>query len=254
MFALYRRTVALAFQRAARAWPVAFSLVLYGLVMYVGALFLAPLGMVGGILLSLVFAACLSGYLHLLSQAVMGSKVTLADLQQGFAARFWDVVSVLFAFWLISLLVGLFVRGAGDAGAAINAMVGLAMAFFFNAVPELLYLGQSRSFALLGDSARFVLKEPLTWFLPNLLLAALLLAPSGLLRVDRPGELLLVFSSVFSPSGLLRVVAALPPWSWPLLLLFLHFVMVFRGLLFLELESGNARQRAFRARMGGSAR
>ena len=180
----------------------------------------------------------------------MGSRVTLEDLHRGFAARFWDVVSVMFAFWILSFVAGMVVRAAGPSGDAMAAVIGLAMAFFFNVVPELLYLGHSRSFTLLADSARFVMKEPLTWFLPNVIFAAVMLAPTGMLRVERPGELLLVFSSVFSPKGLLATAGTLPLWAMPLLLLFLHYVMVFRGLLYLELESGNARQRAFRARMG----
>lgn len=250
MLELYRRTAALALRRAVKAWPVAFSLALYAVVMSLAMVLLAPLGIVGGILVGLVFAACLSGYLHLLSQAVMGSRLTLDDLHRGFVARFWDVVSVLFAFWIISFVASMVVRGAGPSGAAISAIIGLSMAFFFNVVPELLYLGQSRSFALLADSARFVMKEPLTWFLPNVIFAAVMLAPTGALRVERPAELLLVFTSVFSPRGLVAAATGLPLWAIPLLLLFVHYVMVFRGLLYLELESGNPRQRAFRARMG----
>jgi hypothetical protein len=45
----------------------------------------------------------------------------------------------------------------------------------------------------------------------------------------------------------------LPLWSLPLVLAALHFVMVFRGVLFTELASGggNARLRAFQAKMRG---
>ena len=71
--------------------------------------------------------------------------------------------------------MGLVIRGAGDRGDAIAAIVGLAMAFFLNPVPELIYLGRSRSFDLLLESCRFVMANPVVWFLPNLIFAVLLL-------------------------------------------------------------------------------
>ena len=61
-------------------------------------------------------------------------------------------------------------------------------------------------------------------------------------RAPAPGELLLVFSQVFSPAGVAIIFGALPWWSFPLLLLFVHYVMVFRGLLFEGLTSGSARR------------
>src|SRR5688572_7476604 len=157
MLLLYRDTAVLAFKRAVAAWPVAFSLLIYAAVFMAAAVALGPLGIVGGLLLNLVGAACLSGYLYLLSQAVQGSKLRLDDFKRGFGALFWDVVSVMFAVWIISFLVGMVAAGAGPNGPAVQAMVGLAMAFFLNPVPEMIYLGRSRSFDLLLQSARFVL-------------------------------------------------------------------------------------------------
>ena len=54
-------------------------------------------------------------------------------------------------------------------------------------------------------------------------------------------------------AGVLMIVSRLPRWSLPLVLAGLHFVMVFRGVLFTELASGggNARLRAFQAKMRG---
>jgi hypothetical protein len=249
MFTLYRDTAVLAFKRALKAWPVAFSLILYAAILYVAAGLLGGLGIVGGLLLSLVAAACGSGYLYLLLQAVRGLPVRFDDLRRGFGALFGDVISVMFALWIIGLILSIFVRGSGPNGPAIAAMIGLAMAFFLNPVPEMIYLGRSRSFELLLDSARFVFANPVIWFLPNLLFALILLAPTGALSVGHPGELLLVFSQVFSPAGVAVIFGALPRWTFPLLLLFVHYVMVFRGLLFEALTSGSSRRRAWQARL-----
>ena len=53
---------------------------------------------------------------------------------------------------------------------------------------------------------------------------------------------------MFSPGGVLAIFGLLPLWLMPLLLLLLHYAMVFRGLLFEGLTSGSARQRAWQAR------
>jgi hypothetical protein len=252
MLHLFREVTVLAARRAVRAWAVALSFFLYAGILVASAAVLAPLGMIGGLVLGLVVAACWSSYLELASQAVAGSKIRLswAEFRRTLGARFWDVVSVMFAFWIISLLLGPALRGPD--GERVAAVFGLAVAFFFNAVPELLYQGHSRSFALLIDSGRFMVAHPVVWMLPNLLFASLLLLPTGSLAVSHPAELLLVFGNTFSsPLGLVTMVAAWPVWTWPLILFGLHYVMVFRGLLFQQLSSGsdNARLRAFKAKM-----
>jgi hypothetical protein len=126
--------------------------------------------------------------------------------------------------------------------------VALAMAFFLNPLPEMIYLARARSFDLLLQSSRFVLANPVAWFLPNLLFALALLLPTGALSVGHPGELLLVFTNVFSPGGVATLFLAFPLWAMPLVLLFVHYVMVFRGLLFQGLSTGGARRRDWQAR------
>ena len=250
MFSLYGRVTALAARRALAAWPVAFSFLVYGLILWGASLLAAPLGPLGGILLTFVAAACWSSYLDLISQAVEGSKIRLRldELRRTFGARFWDVVSVMFAFWIIGFVTKAIT--SGEHGEELGAILGFAMAFFFNAVPELLYQGRSRSFALLVDSGRVMTAHPVVWLLPNLLFAAAALAAGGHLHVHRPAEALILFGNTFSsPAGIASLFLGLPLWSVPIAFAALHFVMVFRGLLFKELVSGggNARLRAFQA-------
>jgi hypothetical protein len=250
MFSLYARVAGLAGRRGLAAWPAAFSLVVYGLIAWGAAVVAAPLGFVGGFLLTFVWAACWSSYLELISQAVEGTKIRLRvdDLRRTFLTRFWDVVSVMFAFWIIGFLAKAVTSGAN--GDALGAILGFAMAFFFNAVPELLYQGGSRSFALLLDSGRFMTAHYLVWLPPNLVFAAAALAAGGRLHIHRPAEALLLFANTFSsPVGVAGLFIGLPPWALPLALVGLHYAMVFRGLLFKELTAGagSARLRAFKA-------
>lgn len=251
MFRIYADVAKAAFRNALRAWPVAFSVLLYAAILFAASTLLGG-NFIGGLIVGLIFAGCFSSYLSLLEAAVVGQKVRWGDVQKGFKTRFWDVISVMFALWLIQLGVGFLSRAAGPSGGAIGAMAGFLIALFFNVVPELLYQGQSRSFALLADSSRFILKHWIGWFFPHLVLALALLAPLGALSVSHPGELVLLFQRLFSLQGPVSVFLQTPLWAKPLVLLFFHFAMVFRGLLFKELQYSNPRLRAFRAAQRGS--
>jgi hypothetical protein len=254
MLSLYRQVTVEAARRAVAAWPVALSLVIYAVLLVAALVAFAPLGIVGGFLVGIVVAACWSSYLELISQAVAGVAIRIRwdDFKRTFLARLWDVISVMFAFWIIALLTGPFVRG--PSGPAAAAIIGFAMAFFFNPVPELLYQGSSRSFGLLMDAARFMFRFPVVWLLPNLVFAALGLVASGRLDVSHPAEVLILFGTTFSsPMGIAGIFTGLPYWALPIALAVLHYAMIFRGILFRELVSGggNARLRAFQAKMRG---
>lgn len=225
-----------------------FSLVLYAAIFLIAGQLTAPLGYAGGFILGLVVAACFSSYIHLISHAVAGSRVRFQDLKQSFGARFWDVISVLFAFWVINFAVTHVVApAAGPKAPIVIALTGLAMAVFFNPVPELLYQGSSRSFQLLMESGRFISRHGLEWLVPNILFAAALLAPLGLLH-GPAGLIVLNISSLASLEsqgvGLGGLFSRAPLYLQLIMLVFVHFVMVFRGLLFAELGRGGARHRS----------
>src|SRR4051812_44572266 len=106
MFPLLGRVALTAGNRAARAWPAALSLVLYAAVLSPAMVALLPFGLAGRLVLAFVLAACWSSYLALISQAVAGGKFRLSwtDFKRTFGTHLWDVVSVMFAFWIIGLL------------------------------------------------------------------------------------------------------------------------------------------------------
>jgi hypothetical protein len=242
MLQIYKNTLILAAKRAIAAWRLLLFLGLYAGIMVLALAIATPLGMIGGFLVGFVAAACVSGYLWMLSQAVRGTPLRLSDLRSSFGALFWDVISVMFAVWIIDLLVAVLSGGAGHNAPAIVAMAGLAMAFFLNPVPEMIYFQRGRSFDLLLQASRFVLANPVAWFLPNLVFFAVMLAPTGQLNVS-PEYWLLTFSRVFSLRGLPNAFLGGPSWALPLLLMFFHYAMVFRGLLFEALASGNMNPR-----------
>jgi hypothetical protein len=69
------------------------------------------------------------------------------------------------------------------------------------------------------------------------------------LTFSSPGALLMSLAQLGSAGGVLGFIGGAPLWMAPLLIVFVHYVMVFRGLLFRELTSGSQRMRAFQRRM-----
>ena len=249
MLALYARVIVETGQRLVRSWPALLVLPLYPLILYLGGMLTASAGMLGGILMSFVLAACWSSYLEIISEAVTSVRFRLSwdELKRTFGARFWDVVSVMFAFWLISLLTQPLLQS--PRGPAFAAIIGLTIGFFFNAVPELLYQGNSRSFALLAESGRFMTEHPVVWLLPNLVVAFVAFWLTGSIDLSQPQTLLVTFAYTFSsPTYVIGLLLNFPIWAIPLVIIFAHAFMIFRGLLFRELSRGGANRRleAFR--------
>jgi hypothetical protein len=253
MFRLFADVAILAARRAARSWLAALSIPIYAL-LFLGAVrllgpLLAPLGMIGGFVLGFIGAACFGGYLSLLASSVAGTRIKLADLRHGLRAV-WDVLGAFFALWIIGIGVGVLQRMAGPNGPAVLGVASLALAIFANVLPELIYNSRSRSFAMLKESASFVMANPFAWFAPNLIFAFVILWATGSLSFSSPGALLVQLSALGSIGGILQIIEGAPLWMAPLLIAFVHYVMVFRGLLFQELSAGSTRMRAFRRHMG----
>ena len=104
MLKLYARLAGKAIRLALRAWPAAAVLPLYAGLLQIGGGLLAPMGMVGGLLLGLLLAFLASSYLSLVSLAVAGRKIGFVDFRESFLAHFGDVISVMFATWVIQLV------------------------------------------------------------------------------------------------------------------------------------------------------
>jgi hypothetical protein len=250
---IYGEVARTALKRAARSWLAALSIPIYAL-LFIGFVrvfgpLLRPLGMLGGMVIGLLGAACFGGYLTLLKLAVDDTKIRWIDIKNGLHAV-WDVTSVFFVLWIINMIVGLVANGAGSSGPAVLGVASLAMAIFFNLIPELICHSRNRSLALLQESAQFVFKNPIAWFVPNIIFAAVFLWATGMLSFTSLGENLTILSGLATRFGVLSLVAGAPLWMAPLLIAFVHYVMVFRGLLYLELSSSSARMRDFRRRMG----
>jgi hypothetical protein len=163
----------------------------------------------------------------------------------------WDVGSVFFVIWIVNLFIlGPIERGAGPNKVAVEGLVQLAIAIFMNAVPEVLYNGRGRSLAAIKQSASFVMEHPVGWFAPNVVLALVFFWATGALTFSSTADLVVRLAGLASAQGVLAMILRTATWKIPFLIIFVHYAMVFRGLLYRELGAGSSRMRDFRRRMG----
>ncbi|MFN8640634.1 MAG: hypothetical protein U0802_02820 [Candidatus Binatia bacterium] len=225
---IYRRAFTRGGSLAVRNWPVLLSAFAYAGILLVGGYLATFLGIVGGFLMSLLFAACASSFLYLVEMIVRTNRVSWEDFTRSFGVYLWDVVGVSFALWLFWFVVTPFLHQLPQGHVAVLA-IELVLVVLFNAVPELIYLGHSGLVDLLARSYQFVAANWIEWFPPNLLLMAGLGLLWGVPLGDGPLPL------VLRPA---------------LLSLFVYFAMVVRGFLFIELDGTTRRARLFRHKMG----
>lgn len=222
---IYRDSFSRAARLSARNWPVFLTLFAYTGILFIAATFAGMLGLVGGIVYSLISAACTGSFLYLVEQIVRTSRVTMQDFQRSFAAYLWDIVGISFVLWIFSMLVLPAVLSL-PSGRVLVLCVNIGLFVFLNAVPELIYFGRYSAFGLIAESYRFVSDNWIEWFPANLVLAAIFLF---LWEIPADGWL---------------------PWGGKLaaISLFVYFAFIVRGLIFAELFHTNRRGRAFKYR------
>jgi hypothetical protein len=197
---------------------------------------LGPLGgVVRGVVTVLVESACWSALLACTGELIRTRRLVLADVRSGFAAHLGDVVNVRFVLWIITFVSVTF-------GGPLSVMILLATLTFFNAVPELIYLGRHGTADLFAASYRFISERWIEWFPLNVTLLALLVAVMLASGGVAPGAVSLgggiVGGGIGVVLGLLAIGTALA------------FAMLVRGILFLELTESSPRARAFRQAVG----
>jgi hypothetical protein len=225
---VYSRIYATCFRLALQgirhsAWTLLLPIGLWAVLLLAGSLF-GRLGMVGGILLALVLDALFSSYLYFTGEIVAQSKARLSELKTSFLAYFWSVVGVAFVVWIAELLLSAVLSANPHAG--VIFVMARATAFILcNVTPEVIYQkGTYGGLATIAQSVRFVHENWIEWFIPNVVLSA--------------GYVGLVWALV----GL-----AVPIWIVAIVAgALLHVLMVFRGHLFREFDSGGHRQRMFK--------
>jgi len=232
---IYVRIYLDCFRRAAASvakspWTLLLPMVLL-LALQAAGVLASPLGWGAGLVMGLVLAALGSCYLYFLSELVGNAKVKIDEFGRSVGTYFWAVANVLFVYFIASwLLAGML--ASSPRGGAFQVALTLVALILFNAVPEVIYRGNSHGgLETMGRAVRFLQSNLLQWGVPNaLLLAALwLVSRQAQYVMISLGYLGVVASSIFV-GGLF------------------HLVMVFRGHLFAALDGTSHRQRMFRYR------
>lgn len=208
---------------------IIFAPIAYGFVLSAAALLLAPLGFIGGLVLGVVLAACASSALYLIENVVRMSKATLQDFTRGFTVYIWDILTLAFIFWIPMRLLAQFAFTTPN-GPLLYFAVQILLYVIFNAVPELIYQGRVSGLALLSASYQFIVENWIEWLLPNLLVGIVgYLLRNLVYQLVAPLPFFLQYFIVEAGFGL-----------------FLTFLMIFRGLLFAELNGTTRRSRVYR--------
>lgn len=221
-------------------------------VLIVASMLASPLGMIGGFLVGFLHAALVGWYLALVEVTVLGSRrLVLRDLRSTFGTYLWEVISVLFIFWIASMLLM-------RADPAVVTGLTLLATILFNPVPELVYQGRTRSLALLQAALKFVQDNWPEWLAVHVAAWGVLGLWGWMVSGDMLGlatgviQLFGPWFGFISVGSLAIGQASMGPVgiaSAVFLLVFAHAFMVFRGHLYRRLSRGSRRSRAWRARM-----
>ena len=217
---VYGRVLRRGIELSVRHWWLGPVFAAYQVALAIFAILVAPLGIAGGFLAAIAFAALASSGLVLLGYVVRQGRVTLADVPGSFGVYLSDVLTFGFLLWALEYIAGL----AFLDRSYVAIVFELAVFVFLNAVFEEIYLAGASGAAVFVGSYQFVATYWIEW-----------LPAAAVLYV------------------LWREVTALPlgPIADVLGGLALAFMFVCRGLLFLELTTSSRRTREFHRRAAG---
>jgi hypothetical protein len=227
---MYALALRRSWESVSKNWIVSFAPLAYGFILSLTVSIVAPLGIIGGVILGLVSQACVSSGLYLIENVVRTGKTNFDDFAKGFTVYLWELVRISFILWIPLRIVSIALSGSGPNGGLILLLIQLALYILLNPVPEFIYQTRTSGIELLGASYNFIVENWIEWFIPNIALTLL---------------------GYFVLSGLSLLTLGLPGFGQFLVVSFglglcLSYIMVFRGFLFAELNGTTRRSRAYR--------
>ncbi len=208
-------------------------------ILMVVSFFCGPLGMMGGMLVSLVMDALAGTYLASLRDALSVRKsVTVAMVRGNLGANTWDIIGIQFPIWVVSFLLTQLTVPV--ASLAFTVAIFLAC----NPVPEMVGRSRLGGVDLLRDAGRFMLSSGPEWFIGQLplLIAIFILGGVGAATGFGPGFGFVMVGSAAVTNiahGPIGYVAGIG------VVALAHLLLLFRGALYERLSSGGRRARAW---------
>ena len=261
LLSIYQHALLAAIRALVKNWPLIIGSIGLLLLYNLSARLFGSSGMAGGLVLGLISAILLSVYYSWISASVDRERLKFEDLLAIDYALFSVVINSAFILWIVTFVAQ--TLRASQSGEFIYMCISLGLFVGLNALPEVLYRQRTNGMEALADAGRFTRDHSIEWFIPMVLLSLPLLAAQPALFVLRlastsPLLPLPFYEPIarFITGNVLEVIGyVLPPFSPRIvgyLELFIaaivastiiNIVMLFRGYLFRELESGGMRRR-----------
>ena len=231
---LYATALRRSWESLLKNWVVSFAPWVYATLLTVLALVVAPLGIIGGLVLGLATQACISSGLYLIKNIVESRRADFKDFVNGFRVYLWELLGIAFILWIPMRVLAMALASTPN-GVLIFTLIQLAIYILLNPVPELIYQTRSSGLALISDSYNFIVENWLEWLLPTIVLTI-----AGFLILN-------VLSAITAglPSVVQIFIVAVGMG------LCLSYFMIFRGFLFAELHGSTRRSRAYRYKAQG---
>lgn len=208
-------------------------------------------GMAGGLALGLFQAFLLSCYYSWLSSTVRNDRLGWGDLMRFDQELFFGVIGIGFLLFISDLVLSQLTAGMDAHVVLLCAQ--LFIAIVLNPIPEVLYTHRFDGTHAVSHSFKFVRDNWIEWFVPFVLF----MAPFFLLGYGALGAL----GTLTSTDPLLPAAAAVRPWFGLALGGFGSIIlagifgitvgtwfMLFRGHLFVALDTTSRRRRIFQGR------
>lgn len=242
-FHIYVRVCVTSFKQVLQSWRVILFHFLGLLFLGIFYSFMGSPDIISSLIRGLVSSYALSLYLatvrNLIRRDAFSTKYIFHEAL--------DIFSPILSLYFFLMLIGFVLR------AVQNNFIELAFSIIFtvlaNPILEILYIRGSNATEMLQDSIQFISDNFLEWFFPLFCFGICVfgLTPNTLLHLFSESPLHL-FESLLR----LLSIQAMNLSVWVYLVVFLYlllFVMVCRGNLFLELQTGR-RARMYKAKMG----
>jgi hypothetical protein len=231
---LYATALRRSWESLLKNWVVSFAPWVYATLLTILALVVAPLGIIGGLVLGLATQACISSGLYLIKNIVESRRADFKDFVNGFRVYLWELLGIAFILWIPMRVLAMALASTPN-GVLIFTLIQLAIYILLNPVPELIYQTRSSGLALISDSYNFIVENWLEWLLPTIVLTI-----AGFLILN-------VLSAITAglPSVVQIFIVAVGMG------LCLSYFMIFRGFLFAELHGSTRRSRAYRYKAQG---
>lgn len=226
------------------SWPIIFTAIVYMLinilaVNLISILLRGVLSVVAGLIFAILSSSLISNYLYLLNNAITYNRITFQNFKEGFAQYLWKVYGIFFIAWIARYALSIVTDLVGVAGITLSNLLSLLVLVLLNPLPETIYQKYYSSAESIKYSFDFIKENWLNWFVPNIILFAIIYVITGRLVLNM-FTTYLAFDFSLDILSIVRYLVGQSLFS---------FTMIYRGHLFNLLSTSTRRKRMYMNRL-----